>query len=142
MYDAAAPVIICPKNLPQTVGGHPVVAWEESEALEKAVAAALPILLAAQEVTILSIKEDPGAHIGEPSTLLRTLEQASVRCNVVRSTLAGRKIGDALLEEAAALSADLLIMGAYTHNRFVELLLGGATREMMVNAELPLLLHH
>jgi len=33
-------------------------------------------------------------------------------------------------------------MGAYTHNRFIEMVLGGATRDMLANADLPVLLHH
>ncbi len=38
--------------------------------------------------------------------------------------------------------ADLLVMGAYGHSRFREAILGGATRDMLEEAEVPVLLAH
>jgi nucleotide-binding universal stress UspA family protein len=70
------------------------------------------------------------------------MEQANIPCQVVRFGLHGREIGEALLEEAKAHQADLLVMGGYTRSRFTEMLLGGATREMLAKADIPLLMHH
>jgi nucleotide-binding universal stress UspA family protein len=47
-----------------------------------------------------------------------------------------------LLDEAKALGADLLVMGAYAHRRFFEALLGGVTRSILHAADLPLLMQH
>jgi nucleotide-binding universal stress UspA family protein len=44
--------------------------------------------------------------------------------------------------ERISAPADLLVMGAYTHNRFMEALLGGATREALAHASIALLMHH
>jgi nucleotide-binding universal stress UspA family protein len=54
----------------------------------------------------------------------------------------GRKIGVALLEEAHAAGADLLVMGAFTRGRVAEFVLGGATREVLAAADLPVLMQH
>jgi nucleotide-binding universal stress UspA family protein len=43
---------------------------------------------------------------------------------------------------ASDTSADLLVMGAYGHSRFREAILGGATRNMLEQAEVPVFLAH
>ena len=53
-----------------------------------------------------------------------------------------RLVGDVLLEEAERVSADLLVMGAYSHSRLRELILGGVTRHVLQNADLPVLMAH
>jgi nucleotide-binding universal stress UspA family protein len=45
-----------------------------------------------------------------------------------------------LLDAAAAENADLLVMGAYGHSRLREIVLGGATREVLRGARLAVLL--
>jgi nucleotide-binding universal stress UspA family protein len=142
LYDADAPVVIAPVTPPSAVGSRPAVAWKKSDAVEKAISAALPILLAADDVTILIAGGDGPEGGDEPASLLRTMEQANIPCHVVRFGLHGREIGEALLEEAKAHQADLLVMGGYTRSRFTEMLLGGATREMLAKADIPLLMHH
>ena len=38
--------------------------------------------------------------------------------------------------------ASLLVMGAYTHSRLRQVVLGGVTRHVLANAKLPLLMTH
>jgi nucleotide-binding universal stress UspA family protein len=47
--------------------------------------------------------------------------------------------GEALLAQAAAQGADLLVMGAYGHTRLREMVFGGATRHALRRAALPVL---
>ena len=42
----------------------------------------------------------------------------------------------------AVSNADLIVMGAYGHSRFREAILGGATRYMLEQAEIPVLMAH
>ena len=51
-------------------------------------------------------------------------------------------LGDQLVTEAHQLGADLLVMGAYRHNQFIEWLLGGTTRHVLARFDLPLFLAH
>jgi nucleotide-binding universal stress UspA family protein len=54
-----------------------------------------------------------------------------------------RSVGDTLLAAGAEHEAGLLIMGAYSHSRLREMLLGGATRHILKNASArPVLLAH
>ena len=50
--------------------------------------------------------------------------------------------GDVLLNEAADLGADLIVMGAYGHSRFRELVLGGVTRTLLGQMTVPVLMSH
>ena len=47
-----------------------------------------------------------------------------------------------ILDECAALGADLLVKGAYTQSRLRQLIFGGATRHIMTNARIPTILAH
>ena len=51
-------------------------------------------------------------------------------------------VGQAVLEAANAARADLLVMGAYTHSRLRQLILGGVTHDVLAHARLPLLMAH
>ena len=51
-----------------------------------------------------------------------------------------RRVRDILLDEAAAMAADLLIIGAYSHSRMRQVVFGGVTEHMLDHAELPVLM--
>ena len=48
----------------------------------------------------------------------------------------------ALLSRASDVEADLLVMGAYSHSRVRELVLGGTTRTVLKSMTLPVLMAH
>jgi nucleotide-binding universal stress UspA family protein len=53
-----------------------------------------------------------------------------------------KPIGQMLLEQAHQVAARMLVMGAYGHSRLREIVLGGATREVLKLADLPVLMAH
>ena len=57
-------------------------------------------------------------------------------------TLRGGRPGEAILAEAKALGADLLIKGAYTQSRLRQMIFGGATSHILGAAELPVFFAH
>ena len=52
------------------------------------------------------------------------------------------RVSDILLRHAKDLGADLVVMGAYGHSRFREAILGGATRYMLEQSEIPVFMAH
>ena len=56
--------------------------------------------------------------------------------------LTGRGRGRALLAFAKGKGADLLVMGAYGHSRFRELVLGGMTQHLVTQSSRCVLLSH
>jgi nucleotide-binding universal stress UspA family protein len=86
-------------------------------------------------VTLIGAGEDAAASLDIAAALLKR-HAAPVHTKPIR---AGHGAGATLLEAAAAERADLLVMGAYGHSRVREIVLGGATREVLRGAGIPVL---
>jgi nucleotide-binding universal stress UspA family protein len=141
LFAAKAATLLVPETVPASLGRSVAIAWKMSGAADRAIDSALALLLRAQRVTVLLETED-GDPDAKPTSLLQRLQQAGVPATVRRFQANGREIGEALIEEAHAIDADLLVMGAYTHSQLSEFILGGATREVLAAADLPVLMHH
>jgi nucleotide-binding universal stress UspA family protein len=70
------------------------------------------------------------------------LARHGVKVEVKTTASGGLPIGDVLLSQAAEGAADLLVMGGYGHSRLRETVLGGATRQLLAQMKLPVLLSH
>ena len=80
--------------------------------------------------------EEPGADIA------LHLARHGVKVEVQHTVATEVTDGDILLNSAAELSADLLVVGAYGHSRFREMILGGVTRKLLQQMTLPVLMSH
>jgi nucleotide-binding universal stress UspA family protein len=120
-----------------------MIAWDESPECWHAVSAAIPFLHLAKSVQVVSIDQDAGRRRASQAEVL-----AYLRCHGIGATARVvapdlRSAGDALLATAGEHAAGLLVMGAYSHSRLREMLLGGATRHILQNASArPILLRH
>lgn len=146
LFHSGRPALIAPPNWSGgSIGKRVAVAWDASREATRALSEADDILEFAEQVTIVTVDakpkmfghgEQPGANIA--AHLARRGLPADVR-NVDGG---GRGAALAILEEATALGADLLVMGGYAHSRLRDLVFGGATRDMLRAATLPVLLAH
>ncbi len=145
-FAVGRPILVVPYAGSWTETGRRVlVGWDASREATRAINDAMPLLAAAQSVTVLAIDppggpqghgEVPGADIG------LHLARHGVNAMVERTVSAGIGAGNTLLSRASDLGADLLVMGAYGHSRARELLLGGATRTVLDSMTLPVLMAH
>jgi nucleotide-binding universal stress UspA family protein len=121
-----------------------MIAWNGSSESARAVADSLPFLQMASTVEVVSIGEAEEVEEGAPQTrdLCRHLGVHGIEAEPI--TLPAPKIGvpEALLSRAAAQGANLIVIGAYGHSRFRELVLGGVTRHLLAYSAVPLLLSH
>jgi nucleotide-binding universal stress UspA family protein len=141
LFRTGRPVLIAPPETPRTVGEAVVIGWNRSASSARAISAALPFLLLARSVTIVSVKT--GAKLGpSPEEMAKYLSWHEVQAEVVELEPDHRLVGEVLLEEAERVSADLVVMGAYSHSRLRELILGGVTRYVLQNADIPVLMAH
>jgi nucleotide-binding universal stress UspA family protein len=128
-----------------TLGQRALVAWDGGREAARAVNDALPLLRRAERVTIVTIGErlqggGPaapgaaalGAHLARHGIAVETRHDAG----------GAIAVPDQLLSLAADLSADLLVMGAYGHNRLRDLIMGGVTRAILDHMTLPVLMSH
>ena len=128
-----------------TVGRRVLIGWDASREATRAVNDAMPLLMAADIVTVLTIdaREGPDAHGELPGADISLhLARHGVKAEIERTVSAGIAPGEVLLSRAADLGADLLVIGAYGHSRVRELLLGGATRSILQSMTLPVLMSH
>ena len=145
MFEGRAPILVVPEgedvaNLPKSV----LLCWNESAESLAAIKAAMPLLTDAENVHICVI--DPPVHgpnRSDPGGMLASwLARHDVRAeiDVVARTLP--RISDVIRRQATDTGADMIVMGAYGHSRFREAILGGATRNMLEDAEIPVFMAH
>lgn len=137
------PALVVPHiGLPETVGRTVLVAWKETREAARAVSAALPWLQTADTVHVLIGAERGAAATSAASSIETWLGHHGVKPQLHRFDTGGADAGDLLLSEAAARSADLLVMGCYGHARAREWMLGGASRTVLQTMTLPVLMAH
>ncbi len=137
------PVLLAPAAHKGTLADAAMIAWDESPECWHAVTAAIPFLRLARSVEIVSV--DRHGDRRAPSQAEVT---AYLRCHGIAATARVvaphlRSFGDTLLTTADESDAGLVVMGAYSHSRLREMLLGGVTRHILEHAVArPILLAH
>ena len=128
-----------------TVGSHVMVAWNDSREAARGLSDALPLLLLAEHLQVVSWSE-AGANCDKTlRSRLDALSQWLMRQGVsadLRVEMTDIDIADAMLFQAADLNTDLIVMGAYGHARWIERVLGGATRGLLATMTVPVLMSH
>lgn len=120
-----------------------VIAWDGSRSAARAVADAMPILSTAAVVRILSVVgEKAEVAAGMAGELVRHLATHDVAAEVDEVDALGEPIGAVFRRHLATRPADLLVMGAFGHSRAREFVLGGATRSVLSDPPIPVLLSH
>ena len=141
LFETGRPVLIAPPSPPQQIGDNILIAWNCSTEQARTTALAMPLLRNAGRVTVLTVV---GGTVPGPTgeQLARYLARNGVRCEPVTVTPECRSTGEAILAYAASLGCDLLVKGAYTQSRLRQMIFGGATRHILANASVPVLMAH
>ncbi|MZR13462.1 universal stress protein [Maritimibacter sp. DP07] len=145
MFEGDVPVVVQPDGaeMPDKID-RILIGWNESREALRAVRAAMPFLQAASTVNIAII--DPPKHGPERSDpggqLSQFLSRHGVRAELSVLSKTMPRVSDVLARQVEDVDADMVVMGAYSHSRFRESILGGATRSMLEMTETPLLLAH
>ncbi len=120
-----------------------VVAWDFSRAAARAVADALPLLEKAKKVRIVTVvNEKPFDTKTSNEDLAKNLGRHGIDAVLDNVDAAGRSIGEVLEAHVLAHKADVLVMGAYGHSKWREIVLGGATKSLLSNPPVPVLFSH
>ena len=123
------------------IGKRVVVAWDGSIEATRAVFNALPLLRTAAAVALVEFKPEQAAGRQPGADLAQYLARHGVACEVHVEPLPIRA-GEALLSLAADLGSDLIVMGAYGHSRFREIVLGGVSETIFASMTVPVLMTH
>jgi len=120
-----------------TIGKHVMVAWDGSPVAARALHDAMPLLEAAEKVTITVV--NPGK--GSATDITDHLEHHGIKVET-DSVKTDIKTADMLLSRASDLGVDMIVMGAYGHARWAELMMGGVTDDILNHMTVPVLMSH
>ena len=141
LFESGRPVMMVPKECPPTLGETIAIAWNGSTETAATVALGMPLLKQARRVVVLGVAPalmpEPGPS-GEE--LARALEQHGIEVSLRSATGRAKAQGESFLQESLAAGADLLLKGAYTQSRIRQMIFGGATRHIIMEAKIPVLM--
>lgn len=147
LFVTGRPVVFIPaQGSFDTLGRHILVAWNSSRASTRAVNDALPLIERADKVTLLAVNPAEFAvRYGAlpPEQMVKHLRRhgASVEGLWVNH-IPTASIADAVLTEAHKAGADLIVAGAFGHPQLWEKMMGGVTRDLLAQMNLPVLMSY
>ena len=139
---ARAPVLAIPSDRKGfALSGKAMVAWDGSHEAANALRAAVPMLMLAGSVELVTITEKKSDAF--PATdALKYLGHYGIRAELHQRERAHPTIEETIEAVAYELGVDWIVMGAFGHSRLRETMFGGVTRYFLDFARWPLLLVH
>jgi nucleotide-binding universal stress UspA family protein len=140
LFESGRPMLLSPPPPPRQIATNVLIAWNCSIEQARATALAMPLLQKANRVTVLTVTG--GTAVPGPSAeqMIQCLQRNGIVAEPMRVELDGRSTGEAILATAQSLGCDLLIKGAYTQSRLRQMIFGGATKHVLANAALLVLM--
>ena len=139
------PCLVVPPEKPHLSGDRVVVAWKNTTEARRAVAAALPFLMTAQDVLLLMIGEpESRAHeVAVAQGVATNLRRHGVAVRVEWEGVSPKApVTEQILNHARWMGADLIVAGGYGHSRIGERILGGVTHKLLHQTERFVLFSH
>lgn len=140
LFDSGRPVLISPQVAPTTIGTRVCLAWNGTAESASSALAAVPWMQRAEAVRILSADGYQRRGPAAPE-LAAYLALHGINADVEMFQSVGNSVGAGLLAAARRFDCDLLSMGAYSHSRLRQLILGGVTRHVLERANLPVMMN-
>ncbi|QQP90863.1 universal stress protein [Skermanella sp. TT6] len=141
LLGSARPLLLAPERPPAKIGGTVAIAWNGGAECARAVAAAMPFLIRAAAVRIVTA-DTAVTSAEEAARLADYLAWHGIQPAIDTIRPAKESVGAALIARVGELEADLLVMGGYGHSRVREMILGGVTRYVLSHPGLPVLMAH
>jgi nucleotide-binding universal stress UspA family protein len=141
LFESGRPVLIAPPTPPHSLATNVMIAWNRSTEQARTTTFAMPLLRLAEHVTILTVE---GSTVAGPSgvELARSLAMNGIAADPITVSPGKVSGGETILKKAAEFGCDLIVKGAYTQSRLRQMIFGGATRHILANADVPVLMAH
>lgn len=143
------PVVVVPHiGYSKPVGRKVLLAWNDSPEAMRAATDAMPLLQAAEKVTLLVVdghkrEANENGHDDPPgSKAAGWLARHGVNVELINDVSDGTDVGSIILSRVSDLDIDLVVMGIYGHSKLRETLFGGASRTMLGHMTVPTLIAH
>ncbi|MGF1563626.1 MAG: universal stress protein [Geminicoccaceae bacterium] len=142
ILNAGVPALVVPvSKTVDAFGARVLLGWNGSRECRRALTEGLPLMHLADQVGLLAIDADdqdgelPTAHL-----MVDRLRQRGIKAEAVLVASEGLPVEEVILSQVNEYVADSLILGAYSHSRLRELVLGGVSRRMLSDPPVPVLL--
>lgn len=143
-----APMLVVPAHVKSLqIDAPAAIAWNGSAEAAHALVGGLRLLRAASQVHILTVREarDEERHALPSLSAAEYLGRHGIEAEVVdirHHHDDKTSVADKLMDAAVHRQAGVLVMGAFGHSRLRERILGGVTRQLLTDPQVPLLLGH
>jgi nucleotide-binding universal stress UspA family protein len=144
VFASGRPVIGLPAEWSvKALGKRVLVAWDGGREAARAAFDALPFLVRAEAVRIVSVQgflDEPVRQFTPGDDIATTLSRHGARVETKTFRATRGSVGEELKAQALDFGSDLCVMGCYGHSRFRESILGGVSHAMLRDIPFPLLL--
>jgi len=140
LMESGKPILLCPAMAEPVLPQRVAIAWNGSLEASRTVSAALPILTQAEQVLILSAP-DMAPQMPSAAELAGFLTHHGIDSRQV-AMKSSHHAGQHILDVCQGEGVQMLVMGAYTHSRLRQLIMGGVTRHMLDHSPIACLMGH
>ena len=127
------------------VGRRVLVAWDGSREAVRALNDALPVIIAAEQVTVMTVHaraKDVERDRNSTDRVIHHLALHGITARVDQRLQSENTVSDWLLSRAMDFCVDLIVAGAYRHSQLREALVGGVSRDLFQRMTVPVLMSH
>jgi nucleotide-binding universal stress UspA family protein len=142
MFGSGRPVMILPQGKAPAALSHIAIAWDGSRAAARAVGDAAPLLRKSKQISVMVVLDEKPLAEDAGKRLAGELERRGLPVSLKVIRAEDRAIDTTLQEHARDAGADLLVMGAFGHSRLRDFVLGGATKGVLTDLRMPVMLSH
>jgi nucleotide-binding universal stress UspA family protein len=143
VFGSGRPTILVPPLAGAAAIHHIAIAWDGSRVAARALWDALAFLPKDGQLSVLTIRDEkPLSGPDLAGSLAASLHERGYNAKPLGIALGGRTISEALQASALEAGAQLLAMGGFGHSRVRDFVLGGATKGILNNLRMPILLSH
>jgi nucleotide-binding universal stress UspA family protein len=143
LFHTGRPVLVVPPGVTLFKAKRIVVAWDGTASAARALNDAMSLLTSAEYVELASVlKEKDLSKLVPGAEVAPHLSRHNIECTVVNVDAVNGDAGKALRDRATLVSADMIVMGAFGHSRWRQMVLGGVTDSMLTDCEIPIFMSH
>ncbi|MBV1836432.1 universal stress protein [Acetobacter estunensis] len=139
LFDSGRPAVIAPREPMRHMVKRVCIGWNGTAEAASALRGVLAWASTAERVRVLHCN-DYQRRGPDAREVVDYLSMHGIAADRVEFSAIDRDIGRGLLAACQDFGADMLAMGAYSHSRLRQLILGGVTRHILENSTLPVLM--
>jgi nucleotide-binding universal stress UspA family protein len=143
LFHTGRPVVIVPVGVTMFKAKRIVVAWDGTARAARALNDAMALLTSAEYVELASVlKEKDLSKLVPGAEAAPHLSRHGIAAAIANVDAKNGDAGKALRARATLVGADMIVMGAFAHSRWRQMVLGGVTDSMLSSSEIPVFMSH